>query len=111
MQFVTASMFTQRGRMYANVSTLQIKPGDITAFTQIWDNQFEFAINQLSRLVDLYLLVNPETHTVLLMAIYLSEADALACQTSCEYQQFVAQLASLPLTETIVHTGYAVIST
>ncbi len=97
--------------MYANVTTLQIKQGDIAAFTQVWATQLELAINQLSGLVDLYLLVNQATHTVLLIAIYGSKVDALAGQRRDEYQQLVAQLAGLPLIETIVHTGYTIIST
>lgn len=97
--------------MYATVSTVQIQPGQVTAFTQLWAEQIEPTINQISTLIDLYVLVNAETHTQLVVAIYASKADALACQTSPAYQQLFAQMAHMVVIESITTNEYTVIST
>ncbi|MFN8491610.1 MAG: hypothetical protein U0350_28690 [Caldilineaceae bacterium] len=73
--------------------------------------RIEPVVNQLSTLMDLYVLVNPETDMVMVFGIYASEADALACQASGEYQQLFLQSVALLCVETITYTGYAVIST
>lgn len=97
--------------MYATVSTVQIQPGQVAAFTQLWAEQMEPAINQISTLIDLYVLVNAETHIQLVVAIYASKADARACQTSAAYQQLFAQMAHLVVLESIAYSEYVVIST
>jgi len=97
--------------MYASISTVQIKPEHIATFTQLWHEQIEPVVNQLAALVDLYVLVNAETQTVLVFGVYTSETDALACQASGEYQQLFLQGVDLLCVETMTHTGYTVIST
>ena len=94
--------------MYASVSTAQIKPNRVATFTQRWREQIEPVVNHLSTLVDLYVLINPETDTLMLVGIYANEADALACQATVEYQQLFLQGIDL-FVETLTHTGYTVI--
>lgn len=96
--------------MYASVSTVQIKPEYVATFTQRW-REIEPTVNQLSTLVDLYVLVNPESHMVMVVGIYANEADALACRGSVAYQQLFRQGADLLRVETLTQTGYTVIST
>lgn len=97
--------------MYATVSTVQIKAHCITAFRQRWCTVIEPAINQLPALVDLYVLVNPESGTLLVFAIYASEAEALAGHAIGVYQHLLQQSADLVQVETVTHTGYTIIST
>lgn len=96
--------------MYASVSTAQIKPDHVATFTQRWCEQIEPVVNQFSTLVDLYVLINPETDTLMVVGIYVSEADALACQASTAYQHLFGQGVDLLCIETLTHTGYTVIS-
>ena len=97
--------------MYASVGTIRIKPGQVAAFTHTWATQIEPMLNQSSTVVDLYALVNAESHTVMIIHIYTDEATALICEMSAPYQQLYAQLAHLVIFETVTQTGYTVIST
>lgn len=97
--------------MYATVSTVQIKAHCVAAFRQRWCETIEPAINQLPALVDLYVLVNPASGTLLVFSIYASEADALDGHASGVYQQLLQQSADLLHVETVTHTGGIVIST
>lgn len=97
--------------MYATISTAQLKPQCLVAFRQRWCTAIEPAINQLPALVDLYVLLNPESHTLLVCRIYASEADALAAQASGADQQLFQQSMDLLHSETVTHTGYTIIST
>lgn len=97
--------------MYATISTAQLKPQGLAAFPQRWCTAIEPEINRLPALVDLYVLLNPESHTLLVCRIYASEADALAAGASGADQQWVQQCADLLRPETITHTGYTIIST
>ncbi|MFN8491628.1 MAG: hypothetical protein U0350_28780 [Caldilineaceae bacterium] len=96
--------------MYAIISTAQLKPECVATFRQRWLDEIEPTINQLPSLVDLYVLVNPETGALLVCGIYANEAAALACQASA-YQQLFRQSIDLLCVETFTHTGYTVIST
>lgn len=97
--------------MYAIVSTIQIKPQCVAAFRQRWCGVIEPAINQFPELVDLYVLVNPATETLLVFSIYASEAEALAGQACDVYQELFGQSVDLLHMETVTHTGYTIIST
>ncbi|MCE7986635.1 MAG: hypothetical protein DYG89_36135 [Caldilinea sp. CFX5] len=97
--------------MYATVSTVHIKAHCVAAFCQRWRTVIEPAINQLPELVDLYLLVNPATETLMVFSIYACEAEALAGQASDVYQELFGQSADLLQVETVTHTGYIIIST
>lgn len=96
--------------MYAIVSTVRIKPQCVAAFHQRWCAVIEPAINQFPELVDLYVLVNPTTNTLLVFSIYASEAAALACQANGIYQHLFRRSVDLLQVETVTHTGYAIIS-
>ncbi len=63
--------------MYATISTAQLQPQGLIAFRQRWCAAIEPALNQIATLVDLYVFVNPEGHTLLVCRIYATEADAL----------------------------------
>ena len=97
--------------MYATISTAQLKPHCLAAFRQRWCTAMEPAINQLPALVDLYVLLNPESGTLLVCRIYASEADALAAGANGADQQWVEQSADLVQVETVTHSGYMIIST
>lgn len=97
--------------MYATISRAQLKPHAQVTFRQRWSMTIEPAINQLPTLVDLYVLLHPETNTLLVCCIYASEADALAPGATGAAQQWVAQCADLLHQETVTHTGYTIIST
>lgn len=97
--------------MYATISTVQLKLHALAAFRQRWCTAIEPAINQLATLVDLYVLLNPETNTLLVCRIYASEAAAQAAGANGADQQWVQQCADLLSLETITHTGYTIIST
>ena len=97
--------------MYATISSAQLQPQDLAAFRQRWCTAIEPALNQLPALVDLYVLVNLETNTLLVCRIYASQADALAAQASGADHHWVPQCADLLRPETITHTGYTIIST
>lgn len=96
--------------MYATVNTGQIKPEQVTAFTRLWVEAIEPGFNQIATLIDLYALVNANTHTVMIVGIYTDEAEALACQMRADYQQLFWQMAHLVLFETVAVSGYTVIS-
>ncbi len=97
--------------MYATISSAQLQPQGLAAFRQRWCTAIEPALNQLPALVDLYVLVNLETNTLLVCCIYASEADALAAQANSADHQWVQQCADLLHIETITHTGYTIMST
>ena len=97
--------------MYAIISTVQIKPQGVAAFHQRWCAVIEPAINQFPELVDLYVLVNPATNTLLVFSIYASEAAALACQARGVYQHLFRRSVDLLQVETVSHSGYTIIST
>lgn len=96
--------------MYATVNTMQLKPADVAAFTQQWQEQIEPGVNAIATMVDLYVLVNAERHTVLIVSIYADEATALACEQSLAYQDLFAPLAHLVNLEPVTQLGYTVIS-
>ncbi|MEZ4869255.1 MAG: hypothetical protein R3C14_48480 [Caldilineaceae bacterium] len=96
--------------MYAITSTAQLKPQCLATFCQRWRAIIEPAIDQFPALIDLYVLVNPETNTLLVFSIYASEADALAAGAHGADQQWVQQCADLLRQETVTHTGYIIIS-
>lgn len=96
--------------MYATVSTMQLKPENVAAFTQQWQEQIEPGVNALATMVDLYVLVNAEHHTVLIVCIYADEATARACEQSPAYQDLFAPLALCVNLATVTQTGYTVIS-
>lgn len=96
--------------MYATVSTGQIKPGQVAAFTQLWAETIEPGFNQMATLIDLYTLVNEQSHTVMIVGIYTDEAEARAGQLRADYQHLFLQMAYLVLFETVAVSGYTVIS-
>ena len=97
--------------MYAIISTVHIKPHCVATFRQRWCERIEPAINQFAELVDLYVLVNAETNTLLVFSIYASEAEALDCQANGIYQHLFRRSVDLLQVETVTHTGYTIIST
>lgn len=97
--------------MYAIISAVQIKPHCVTTLRRQWHEVIEPAINQLPALVDLYVLINQQSDTMLVFSIYASAADALDCRASDVYQELFQQSADLLYVETVTHTGYTIIST
>lgn len=97
--------------MYATISSVQLKPHTLTAFRERWSTVIEPQINQLPALVDLYVFLNQEAHTLLVCHIYASAAAAQAAGALGADQPWVEQCADLLHQETIAHTGYTIIST
>lgn len=96
--------------MYATVSTGQIKPGQLAAFTQLWAEVIEPAFNQIPGLIDLYVLVNTPTQAILIVGIYTDQAEAQACLAGADYQQLFLQMAHLVRFEKAAINEYIVIS-
>jgi quinol monooxygenase YgiN len=94
--------------MYASVTTTQVQPGRFDEYLKMMAEQITPEVKQLPGLVDFYVLTNREAHQGMTLAIYASEADAIATQTSGKYQALVAKIAHLLVMETVKRAGYAV---
>ena len=94
--------------MYASVTTAQVQPGKFDEYLKMLTEQITPGVQQLPGLVDFYLLTNREAEKGVTIAIYASEADAVATQTSGKYQELVAKIAHLLVMETVKREGYAV---
>ncbi|RIK36814.1 MAG: hypothetical protein DCC55_26140 [Chloroflexi bacterium] len=96
--------------MVARITTVQIQPGQVAAFAQLWTTHIEPTVDPLAGLLDLYLLINPKTEHALLLTIHATDADALTCRAGEIYRQLLAQTAGLLVMETLIHNEYVVIS-
>jgi hypothetical protein len=94
--------------MYASVTSGQIQQGQIDEYVKIWEEQIMPEVKNLAGIVNAYFCINRETHKGITLAIYETEADATATQTSGKYRALLSQLAPMLVMDTITREGYEV---
>jgi hypothetical protein len=91
--------------MYAIISTVHIKAHCVATFRQRWRAVIEPAINQFPELVDLYVLINPATETLL----YSRKSYTLTATPLPVTPEALAQL-TFPLRKSRARTAQAKLS-
>jgi heme-degrading monooxygenase HmoA len=91
--------------MFARISTAQVQSGQIDEYLEIVE-QLKPAMSKLPGLVKFYQLMNRETQKGMMIALYETEAAAIAARE--EAQATVAKVAPLLVVETISVEGYEV---
>lgn len=94
--------------MYASVATAQTQPGKADEFLDIWRNSIAPAAKKLPGFKGAYVLTNPDTGKGMSVALYETEADAKAAQTSGKFQELVAMVASTIVAGSVVREVYEV---
>jgi quinol monooxygenase YgiN len=93
--------------MYARVTTFQVQPGKIDAWTQITSDSVITVVKQQSGYHSGLVLTDKSANKIMVITLWETEAHMKAGETSGYYQQQAAKVASL-LTAPPIREAYAV---
>lgn len=94
--------------MYASITSLRIKPGQMPEFLRIWNGSIYPLVRSQPGVVGGYVLTNIHANKAMSVILYESEAQVVASQTSGKFRELVAMLAPTVLLETVVREGFVV---
>ena len=77
--------------MYASVLTFQIQPGQRDQFVRLAQEHFVPELKRFKGMQRAYVMTDPATDKGVRVAVYETEADARALETSDLYRQLAAQ--------------------
>ncbi len=78
--------------MYENKNTLQFRPEYLTAALDLMKNEISPLLRRQIGLLNLCFVPNQHNHTITIITMWKSQAQAYAIETSCDYCRRVDQL-------------------
>ena len=94
--------------MYATVTSVQIKPGQMTEFLQIWNSAIYPLVRSLPGVVGGYVLTNQHLNKAVAFILYQTKAQAIATQTSGKFRETLLLAAPTAMLETVVREAFEV---